>query len=243
MSRRRFFVDDVHAGRAQIAGEDAHHLTRVLRVQPGQKFEISDNHNLYLAEIEIARRDLVSFMVIEALSPAEPAVSVSLFASLIKVDRFEWLLEKATELGVDTITPVAAERSEKGLERAAVMRLERWRKIAREASEQSRRAHLPQVNPPLLLTEMAGVSDHLRYYLDEHPVTPPILTAIPVSRSPQDRITLLVGPEGGWTERERAFLAHTGWTRAGLGSTILRAETAAIAAIAVINAAWHMASR
>jgi 16S rRNA (uracil1498-N3)-methyltransferase len=241
--RRRFFVNDVHAGRAQILGADAHHLTRVLRVQPGQKFEISDNRNLYLAEIEIARKDLVSFTVIEPLAPAESAVSVSLFASLIKFERFEWLLEKATELGVETITPVTAERSEKGLERAAVKRLERWRKIAREASEQSRRLRLPEVNPPMLLTGTAAVSAQRRYVLDEHPVAPPILTEIPVDRSPQDRVALLVGPEGGWTESERALLARSGWTPAGLGSTILRAETAAIAAIAIINAAWHTASR
>src|SRR5438477_12101125 len=99
MSRRRFFVNNVHAGRAQILGEGAHHLTRVLRVEPGQKFEISDNRNVYLAQIEIARKDLVAFAIVEQLTPDKPVVSVALFASLIKFERFEWLIEKATELG------------------------------------------------------------------------------------------------------------------------------------------------
>lgn len=243
MARRRFFVNDVQAGRAQILGEDAHHLTRVLRVEPGQKYEISDNRNLYLAEIETVRNDLVSFTVIEPLAPAEPAVSVSLFASLIKFDRFEWLLEKATELGVDAITPVMAERSEKGLDRAAVKRIARWRKNVREASEQSRRAHLPELRPPMLLFEAASQSANRRYVLDEHPLAPPLLSEIPLSRNQQDRIALLVGPEGGWTERERASLVKSAWVPVGLGSTILRAETAAIAAIAIINAAWQTASR
>src|SRR5947209_3457709 len=115
MARRRFFVNAVHAGRAQILGEDAHHLTRVLRVEAGQKFEISDNRRVYLAEVETARKDLVTFSILEPLVAAEPPARVALFAALIKFDRFELLIEKATELGVEAITPVQAERSEKGL--------------------------------------------------------------------------------------------------------------------------------
>lgn len=243
MSRRRFFVNQVHAGRAHIAGEDAHHLTRVLRVEPGQKFEISDNRNLYVAEIEKARKDLVSFTIVEQLAPPEPAVSVSLFAALIKFERFEWLIEKATELGVEAITPVQAERSQKGLERAAVKRVGRWQKVVREASEQSRRVRLPQLNPPMLLSQAAAASAERRYVLDENPLAPPMLSELPVSRSQQDRVALLVGPEGGWTDRERAALVKSAWTTVGLGKTVLKAETAAIAAIAIINAAWQTTPR
>src|SRR5690242_14638564 len=113
MSRRRFFVEEIHAGRARIAGDDAHHLTRVLRVERGQRFEISDNQNVYLAEVETARKDLVDFTVIERLELSSPPVRVILFASLIRYERFELMIEKATELGVETIVPVQAERSEK----------------------------------------------------------------------------------------------------------------------------------
>ena len=147
MARRRFFVDAVHSGRAQIAGEEAHHLSRVLRVEPGQKFEISDNQNVYLAEVESARKDLVSFAIVEQIEVARPVVRTALLGSLIKFEHFEWMIEKATELGVERVIPVEAERSEKGLEAAAQKRLARWSRIAREASEQSRRARLPLIEP------------------------------------------------------------------------------------------------
>src|SRR5712671_2078038 len=128
MARRRFFVNEVHAGHAKLVGEDAHHLTRVLRVEPGQKYEISDNRNVYLAQVETARKELVSFTILDRIEATEPALKLALFPALIKFERFEWLLEKATELGVEAITPVEAERSEKGLEQAAGKRLARWRK-------------------------------------------------------------------------------------------------------------------
>jgi 16S rRNA (uracil1498-N3)-methyltransferase len=237
MARRRFFVDAVHRGYAQIAGQDAHHLTRVLRVEAGQKFEISDNRNVYLAEVESARKDLVSFVIVEQIATVEPVVRVALFASLIKFERFEWLLEKATELGVEQVTPVEAERSEKGLEQAAGKRLARWRRIAREASEQSRRDRLPEIGAPAGLADALQTGADYRYVLEETDAKP-ILSVLPSVRRSADRVALLVGPEGGWTDRERAEIAAAGWIAVSLGNEILRAETAAIAALAIINAAW-----
>src|SRR4051794_5932233 len=114
MSRRRFFVDEVRRGEAVLNGDEAEHVTRVLRAEAGQKFEICDGANLYLGEILEARKRTVKFRIVETLPVPEPPVKISLMASLIKFDRFEWLIEKATELGVDTIVPVQAERSDKG---------------------------------------------------------------------------------------------------------------------------------
>src|ERR1700691_1492693 len=101
--RRRFFVDEVRNGQAEISGDDARHLTRVLRVEPGQRYEISDNRNVYLAEIETARKEHVVFRTMEKLPAPAPSPSLVLCAALIKFDRFEWMLEKATELGVSEI--------------------------------------------------------------------------------------------------------------------------------------------
>ena len=237
MARRRFFVDSVHGGRAHITGEEAHHLTRVLRVEAGQKFEISDNFNLYLAEIESVRKDLVSFAVLKRLEPIEPAVHSVLLVSLIKFERLEWIIEKATELGAEGIIPVEAERSEKGLARAAAKRLERWRRIAREASEQSRRHRLPEVEPCIQLRAALSTEASYRYMLEEQTASP-ILGALPAERTPQDRVALLVGPEGGWTDRERESISAAAWKPVSLGREILRAETAAIAGLAILNAAW-----
>jgi 16S rRNA (uracil1498-N3)-methyltransferase len=239
MARRRFFVDAVHRGQAQITGPDAHHLTRVLRVEAGQKFEISDNSRVYLAEVSAARKDFVSFAIIEPLvNAAVPILHVRLFVSLIKFERFEWMLEKATELGVERVTPLETDRSEKGLDQAARKRLSRWNRIAREASEQSRRDRLPEIDLPLKLVEALACPGAHRYALDEAEARP-ILSAIPSHRERQAEVLVLAGPEGGWTDRERAAVAATAWTPVSLGPTILRAETAAIAAMAILNAAWR----
>jgi 16S rRNA (uracil1498-N3)-methyltransferase len=237
MARRRFFVDAVQSGHARITGPDAHHLTRVLRVEPGQQFEISDNQSVYLAEVESARKDLVSFSVREKMASPQPVVRTTILASLIRFERFEWMLEKATELGVERIIPVQAERSEKGLEQAAAKRLSRWSRIAREASEQSRRARLPEIGAPASLATALQIEANHRYVLEEAEA-PPILPALPAQRQPGDSVALLVGPEGGWTDRERESIATARWSAVSLGPEILRAETAAIAALAIINAAW-----
>src|SRR5271170_4280005 len=136
--RRRFFVDEVRNGQAELAGDDAKHLTRVLRVEAGQRYEISDNRNVYLAEIETARKERVIFRTIEKLEAQPASRRLILCAALTKFDRFEWMIEKATELGVAEIVPVEAVRSERGLERAAAKRVERWRRIALESSQQAR---------------------------------------------------------------------------------------------------------
>jgi len=237
MARRRFFVDSVQSGRARITGPDAHHLTRVLRVEPGQHYEISDNHSVYLAEVESARKDLVTFTVAERLAVVEPLVRTTLLASLVRFERFEWIIEKATELGVERIVPLETERTEKGLRTAAEKRLVRWTRIAREASEQSRRARLPEIQAAVGLVEALEIESDYRYLLEEA-LAPAILTVLPQSRRAGDRVALLLGPEGGWTDRERALLTSAGWSPVSLGPQVLRAETAAIAGLAIINATW-----
>jgi len=241
MARRRFFVDAVDSGRAQIAGEEAHHLSRVLRVEPGQKFEISDNRNVYLAEVESARKDLVSFAIVEQIEATGPVVRSVVLASLIKFEHFEWMIEKATELGVEQVIPVESERSEKGLALAAGKRVSRWNRIAREASEQSRRSRLPLIEPAVSLTEALRSEADYRYLLEEAGALP-ILSVVPEVGKAEDRTALLVGPEGGWSDRERAEIVGAGWTAVSLGPAILRAETATIAGLSIINAAWNARS-
>jgi len=236
--RRRFFVDEVRNGKAQIAGDEARHLTRVLRVEAGQRYEISDNRTVYLAEIETAHKENVVFRTLEKVPSAPNSARIELYASLVKFDRFEWIVEKATELGVTEIVPIEATRSERGLEKAAPKRVERWRRIALEASQQSRRAHLPEIAEPVpLLQALARVASY-RYVLDENLGGIPLLGALPAVRTAEDNIAILTGPEGGWTEEERASFTTAGWIAVSMGPLILRAETAAIAALAVVSQAW-----
>jgi 16S rRNA (uracil1498-N3)-methyltransferase len=230
--RRRFFVEQVRNGRAEISGDDARHLTRVLRVEAGQRYEISDNRNVYLAEIETARKEHVIFRTLEKMPLPASAPKLILLAAIFKFDRFEWMIEKATELGVSEIVPVESARSERGLERAAQKRVGRWRRIALEASQQSRRAFLPEIREPVTFEAALAFQATHRMVLDEDPEAPRLI--VPVVHA-ADSVAILIGPEGGWTAEERGEFIAAGWTRASLGPLILRAETAAIAALAIIG--------
>jgi 16S rRNA (uracil1498-N3)-methyltransferase len=164
-------------------------------------------------------------------------VRVTLVAALFKFDRFEWMVEKATELGVERIRPVEAARSDKGLFEASAKRAERWRRIAREASQQSRRLRLPEIAEALPLAQAFETAPGARYFLDEAGA-PALLSVLDRSQPALERVSLAVGPEGGWTDAERQLARQSGWLPAGLGAAILRAETAAVAALAVVGNAF-----
>ncbi len=208
----------------------------MLRVEAGQKFEISNNDKAWLAEVEAARKDLVRFRVIEELAPGPELPPVTLYLALIKFERFEWAVEKATELGVTRIVAVEAGRTERGLFEGAHKRVDRWQRIAREASEQSRRLRTPEVTNPVRLADAMADSSTHRCRLDEQPGTKPLIQAFSVTHS--DTLALMIGPEGGWTDAERDAFSRARWIGASLGPTILRAETAACAALAVVNQMW-----
>ena len=232
MARRRFFVREIARGAASIDGEDAGHLTRVLRVERGQKYELSDGARVFLAEVTLAAKSRVEFAVIEELAVEAPVVRVHLYPALIKFDRFELLVEKATELGAASITPVAAVRSDKGLDQGAVKRAERWRKIARETSQQCRRVELPEISEPLRLAAAIAAAPGVRIMLEEEPGARPLAIETP---SPAGDVSVFLGPEGGWSDPERDLFRAALVQPVSLGPLILRAETAAIAALTLLS--------
>ena len=237
MARRRFLVDHICDNIAELRGGDARHLARVLRAAPGQQYEISDGASVYLAEISAIERDRIVFHALTALDSPLAPVRLTLLAALIKFDRFEWIVEKATELGVERIVPVEAERSGKGLLEASRKRAERWARIARESSQQSRRVRAPEIPPAVRFEQSLAEEADYRYFLEET-AAPPFLRALPSCRPIAVRAALLTGPEGGWTDAERQLAAAAGWQPVSLGPQVLRAETAAAAAIAVLVNAW-----
>lgn len=236
MARRRFFVEQVRKGFAEITGESAHHLTRVLRVEKGQTFEITDNSRVWLATVESARRDLVRFETTEELDAGPAVPDLTLYLALFKFDHFEWAVEKATELGVTRIVPVAAARSDRGLFEGGQKRAERWRRIAHESSEQSRRLQVPEIDAPAKMTQALNDASTHRFWCDERPGAAPLAGAFHPHAG--DAVALLVGPEGGWTDPERDQFTAAGWKGVSLGPLVLRAETAVCAALAVIAQGW-----
>jgi len=203
-----------------------------LRAEVGQQYELSDNQRAFLAEISAVTAQRVEFRIIEPLPPEPPSPEITIYAALIKFDRFEWMVEKATELGVTRIVPVDADRTEEGLARAAAKRVDRWRKIARESSQQARRLCIPEIAAPATFDAATSDSTPARFFLDEQPGADPLLQALPSNRT---GAAILIGPEGGWTDRERAQAVAAGWKPVSLGRLVLRAETAAIAALAILG--------
>ena len=217
-----------------MEGEAAHHLARVLRAQPGQLYELSDGHRVCVAHVETAKRDRVEFSLTEELPAHESKIRITLLFSIVKFDAFEWALEKATELGVDTIVPLAAARSEKALLVAAPKRAQRWKKILLEASQQSRRLRLPVLIPLAKVDEaFSSHKNGLRLVLSERPEAPPLRAVLEGQTAAA--VALAIGPEGGWTDSEFHVAQRSGFHEASLGSMILRTETAVIAALASMN--------
>lgn len=233
MARRLFYAQEFRGGKAYIRGETAEHLRRVLRAAPGQVYELSDGERLWLGRIESFGRQTVEFVLVEELSAVRVPAPVHLLPALFKFDRFEWMIEKATELGVERITPVASLRSERGLEAAAGKRRARWEKIAREAGQQSRRVRPPEISAVIPFGEALRTAAAARLFLDEAGDAPPLLSVL---EEPACAVALLCGPEGGWDDRERDAARQAGWRPVSLGPLILRAETAALAALAALMA-------
>jgi 16S rRNA (uracil1498-N3)-methyltransferase len=232
--RRRFFVEQFAGETAVMEGEAAHHLGRVLRAQTGQLYELSDGERVWLGRIENVGRDCVQFALVEELPAVHPSVDVTLLLSVVKFDAFEWAIEKATELGVTTIVPLAADRSEKALLSAAAKRSERWKKILLEASQQSRRVRVPVLSE-LARPEAAFAStkNSLCVLLSEGSAAPPLRKVLEAQRA--TKAVLAIGPEGGWTDAEFSAAHGSGFLEASLGRLILRTETAVIAALASLN--------
>ena len=219
---------------ATLKGEQAVHLARVLRAQPGQIFDVVANGFLHRAEIVSADEHEVVFTLHEELE-AESALPVHLLMAVFKFDHMEWGIEKATELGVARITPVIARRTEKHLAQAAAKRVERWRRIVREAAQQSRRSDVPEVDDPVALKAALGmVSAEKKLLLAETEQENSLQAALASQQSAS--VALAIGPEGGWTAEEMALFSESGWKHVTLGPRILRAETAAIAGLAVCAA-------
>jgi len=217
-----------------MEGDAAHHLGRVLRAQTGQLYELSDGQRVCLARIEKVSRDRVDFTLLEEIPAYQPRLEVTLLLAVVKFDAFEWAIEKATELGVSTIVPLAAARSETALLAAAGKRAERWKKMLAEASQQSRRVRVPALEsvarPAVAWSRQSAATKIL---LSERPEAPPLRQVLTTAFAPS--AALAIGPEGGWTDEEVAAAQKAGFREASLGKLILRTETAVITALASLN--------
>jgi 16S rRNA (uracil1498-N3)-methyltransferase len=231
MTRRRWIADEFSENQAALVGEHAYHLIRVLRARIGQEFDIAAGSIIRRGRITHISNTRVDFELGDEISAAA-TTNLTLLLSIFKFDRMEWAIEKCTELGVFRVVPVIAQRTDAHLASAATKRVERWRKLALQAAEQSRRASPPEIADPVKLKEAANHAASLRLLLAESE-NQTSLHDLFRGNDEVNVIALAVGPEGGWTDDELHLFQQNGWLSATLGTTILRAETAAIAATAI----------
>jgi 16S rRNA (uracil1498-N3)-methyltransferase len=236
MTRRRFYVprDLIKEGSAALPPTQAHHLRDVLRLHSGDIVEIFDGAGSgYTGEVELRDSDVFIRSLKNIPSP-ESSIHLTLAAALIKSAKFEWMLEKSTELGVDAIIPLKTCLSEIRIPSDRMKsRLERWRRIVREASRQCTRFTEPRISEPLDFSEFLASQDFtgstkvLFYEKSNDPWRSDGFVS--------DRILLCIGPEGGWEPHEIEQARGAGYRICGLGPRILRAETAAIAAVSIVQ--------
>ena len=232
MTRRRWIADEVSGDRAALVGEHADHLIRVLRARVGESFDIVAGQAVRRGRITLVKDHRVEFDLSEEVSAPPSLPKITLILAVFKFDRMEWAIEKCTELGVSQIVPLISRRTDSHLAAASAKRAERWRNLVRQAAEQSRRATPPEVTGPIKLSDALKLNSSLRIVLAESEEQT-LLREVLTPEKARDGILLAVGPEGGWAEDEIKAFQQSGWISASFGHTILRAETAAIAAIAV----------
>ena len=234
MTRRRWIADRISGDEALLLGKNAEHLSRVLRARVGQQFEIATPTGVRLGKIVDIQPDRVVFSTTELphMEAERASTKIHIYLAVFKFDRFDWAVEKCTELGASSIVPLIARRTDAHLAAAAQKRVERWRRMAHEAAQQSRRDSVPHIANPEKLEKAISAAAGYCIVLAENEREHNLRDVL--DQSPE--LSLAVGPEGGWTEPEVGFFREHKWIAASLGDSILRAETAAIAALAIAQA-------
>ncbi len=220
-------------------------MVRVLRAQPGGEADVVAGGRVFHSVVASVTDGgqggaaEVRFNLVAEVE-SEPAMPVTLVMSIFKFDHMEWAIEKATELGVAAVAPVIARRTETHLALAAMKRVERWRRIAHEAAQQSRRSDVPVIHDPTKLSDRVKTVSYMKRIVlaeQERSTTlrGALAEAIAAAGTEMPDLELAIGPEGGWAPEEEALFDANGWQAVSLGPRILRAETAAIAALAVVG--------
>jgi 16S rRNA (uracil1498-N3)-methyltransferase len=245
MTRRRWIAEHWDEATATITGAQAEHMARVLRAEPGMEADVVAGGHVFHGEVAAVTPIEVRFNLIAEIQ-ADPALPVTLVMAVYKFDRMEWAIEKATELGVAAVAPVIARRTEKHLALAAGKRTERWRRIAHEAAQQSRRSDVPTIFDPAPLADRVRAAStattipigaaHIVLAEQERTTTlrNAVEEATTTAQGEMPTLEIAIGPEGGWAAEEEALFDANGWIAASLGPRILRAETAAIAGLAIV---------
>ena len=234
-----FFIPSarVRDGMITITDPLLGHLRKSLRVAAGEELYVGDGEGrrYRIRLMTVTGREIQGRILDESAAPAHRHPSVVLGQAVLKGDRMDWVIQKSTELGVAAIVPLVSARviARPRRERVAVQQ-ERWQRIALEAAQQAERWDVPVIHAPEAVETWWARAAHARLMLVER-VEAQSLSSISLPDSQEAAITLCIGPEGGWTDGEKHAGREHGFLPIALGQRILRAETAAIAALTVVQ--------
>ena len=244
MTRRRFHAPpsafNLHRGSVTLATDEARYLREVLRLKVGDEvFVFNGEGKEFRSQIEESRRDTATLKVVEEVAPARPEspLALTLAVALLKGEKFDLVVQKATELGASRIVPVVTKLADIRLRDTsdASKRVSRWQRIALEASKQSGRAVVPDVGNPVAFDSLVGETDSGSAIMFSVRDGQPLAEVLRDSSSNLSSLTALVGSEGGWTDQEITLARESGWRVVTLGGRTLRAETAAITVAALLQ--------
>ena len=245
MTSNRFSVkkNSIQSTSIVLDGEEHFHLSKVARIKPGQEVWLFDEEGRnYLAEVVKIERDRTQLVILEREEAPRPSLPITLGQALVKAKKMNSIIQKATEIGVAAIVPVITARTIVRIEEREQKKIERWKKIIREAAKQSHVSFLPSITYPVKLDRLIQErNEEIKLLLSENQgrLLRDILIPGSRKRKPPSSVLLLVGPEGGWTDEEERFILDHGFEAVSLGKQILRTETAALSSLAMIAHFWN----
>ncbi len=230
--RRCYTPQQLHApARLELDPRSHHHLVNVLRMRAGDAVILfnGDGHDYHGTLLEASRRQASVEISRQSANNRECACRITLMQGLAKGERMDWVMQKATELGVHAIQPLITERSSVQLSGARLdKRLAHWQAVVISACEQSGRARVPAVLEPVSLKTLRDSANGVVLHPGDYPRLPQVVEA-------PNGLDLAIGPEGGFSTAEVTRLRQVGFVAASLGERILRTETAALAALALLT--------
>ena len=244
MSKHRFYSspESINGTTIVLSAEESHHLSRVLRLQPGDEvFAFDGTGSEYRCTVRDAKKHAATLDILESLEdPVESPLPLTLAQAIAKGEKFDLIVQKATELGVRRIVPLITDRTDVRVNAdQALRKVERWQRISLESLKQCGRRTLVEIESPMRLDdylESERSGPRLAFSPEGHVKIVDVLDLRQsVVNSESRRITAFVGPEGGWSEREQSLMADRGCTMVGLGPRTLRTETAGVVAVALIQ--------
>lgn len=230
---QRYFTKDKNF---KLSDEDLYHINKVMRMKKNDKIEVVLNQKVYLCNIDYIDSDTIKISPLEDIKQDnELDIDITLGIALIKEQKFDFILQKATELGANNFIPLQAERSVIKIDiNKEASKVERWRKICKEASEQSHRNIIPDVANSLKIKDLDTSTYDLKLICSLQKEATNVKEILQKKQN-CDKILIVVGPEGGFTKEEEQELVDKGFIRVSLGKRILRAETVPLYVLSIIN--------